>query len=227
MTDAPDRPRHTARYFSGNADSTADGRLFAPVFGRNFPAVLAALAPWLSGRSGAVLEIGCGTGQHAASFALAFPNLSWWPSDPDAGHRASARAWAAELGAPARAPLALDAATDWATDTAVTTLGPLSAVVSMNVIHIAPYAVTSGIINGAAQCLQADGLLIFYGPFIETGQPTTAGNASFDAGLRAENPAWGLRDVTDIRREAAALGLGFAALIAMPANNRLLIFRKE
>jgi len=219
-------PRHTARYTASNAAGHPDGRLSTPVYARNFPPVVAALAPWLGGRHGTVLEIGCGTGQHGASFALAFPCLDWWPSDPDAGHRASARAWAAELGAPDRPPLALDAASDWAQDPAVQALGPLTAVVAMNVIHIAPSVVASGILAGAAQRLAPGGLMIFYGPFLESGHPTAPGNASFDAALRADHPDWGLREVGALRREAAAPGLEFAGLIAMPANNRLLILRQ-
>jgi len=226
MTGAPDpAPRHTARYFAGNAQSEADGRLYAPVFARNFPPVLAALTPWLSGRRGTVLEIGCGTGQHAAAFALAFPNLDWWPSDPDAGHCASALAWAGASGAPQRAPLALDGA-QWAGADAVQSLGPLTAVVSMNVIHIAPSAVATGILQGATRHLAPGGLVIFYGPFLEAGHATSPGNANFDVGLRAENPDWGLREVGDLRRTGADLGLEFAALVAMPANNRLLILRQ-
>lgn len=226
MTGAPDpTARHTARYFSGNAQSEPDGRLYARVFARNFPPVLAALTPWLSGRQGAVLEIGCGTGQHAAAFARAFPTLDWWPSDPDEAHRASAAAWAAELAAPDRPPLALDGA-DWADNPAVRGLGPLTAVISLNVIHIAPFAVTMGILDGAARHLAPGGLLIFYGPFLEEGHPTGPGNAQFDAGLRAENADWGLRELGDLRRRGADLGLEFAALIAMPADNRLLILRQ-
>ncbi|WP_226782665.1 DUF938 domain-containing protein [Oceaniglobus trochenteri] len=225
MTAAPPS-RHTARYSPDNAASAPDGRLFSPVFARNFPPVLAALVPWLAGCRGAVLEIGCGTGQHAAGFALAFPGLAWWPSDPDGGHRASARAWAAELRAPERAPIALDAGEDWAALPGVRALGPLRAVLSMNVIHIAPPAVMRGIVAGSASVLAPDGLLIFYGPFLEEGQPTAPGNAAFDAGLRADNPDWGLREVGTLRRLAGEHGLTLAAQVAMPANNQLILFRK-
>jgi len=124
-------------------------------------------------------------------------------------------------------PLDLDAASRWASDAAVQGLGPLTAVLSMNVIHIAPFAVARGIVTGAAATLEPDGLLIFYGPFKEHGEHTGPGNAAFDAGLRAENPDWGLRDIAELAELANPAGLVQAALIKMPANNRLLIFQKS
>lgn len=218
--------RHIARYHAGNADGAADGRLHSPVFARNSPPIIAALAPWLSERTGAALEIGSGTGQHAGAFALAFPGLDWWPSDPDPGHRASIAAWRASLRLPARAALDLDAAADWPLLPAVAVLGPLAAILALNVIHIAPVAVARGIVAGAGQALSPGGVLVFYGPFKEHGRHIGDGNAAFDAGLRAENPDWGLRDIAEIGTLAAKAGLGFAALQAMPANNRLLVLRK-
>lgn len=216
-----------ASYRNDGGGTQTDARLYAPTFARNGPPMVARLAAWLAGRSGAVLEIGAGTGQHAAAFALAFGQLAWWPSDPDLIHRASALAWQKSLRAPARAPIDLDAATDWARDGAVVALGPLSAVISMNVIHIAPIGVAKGIVAGAGTTLAPGGLLIFYGPFRENGAHTGAGNETFDRGLRAENPDWGVRDTTEITKLASAAKLTFAALIAMPANNRLLIFQKH
>ncbi len=203
-----------------------DGRLQSPTFARNSPPIIARLAPWLNGLAGPVLEIGSGTGQHAAAMALAFPDLQWWPSDPDAAHRASISAWQAHLRAPDRPALALDGAADWAADPGVAALGPLGAVVSMNVIHISPVAVARGIIAGAGKALGRGGLLIFYGPFKENGEHTGAGNAAFDRGLRAENPDWGLRDIADLTAWSAAAGLDREAVIAMPANNRIVLFRK-
>ncbi|WP_102109227.1 DUF938 domain-containing protein [Oceaniglobus roseus] len=225
MTGAP-TSGHTARYSPANVESAPDGRLFSRVVARNSPPVIAALAPWLASASGTALEIGSGTGQHAANFALAIPRLAWQASDPDAGHRASAAAWAAHLGLSLPAPLDLDAAADWAAAPEVTALGPLAAVIAMNVIHIAPVAVLHGILAGAGKALAPGGLLILYGPMTEPGVQTGPGNAAFDANLRAENADWGLRDTAEIREKAAPHGLDFAALIAMPANNRLLILRR-
>ena len=218
---------HIEKFRAIDPADKGDGRLRSPTFERNSPPIIASLAPWLGGRAGTVLEIGAGTGQHAGAFSLAFPHLDWWPSDPDPLHRASIAAWQNALNLGQRAPLALDASADWAADPDISRLGSLAAVISMNVIHIAPFSVTMGIVAGAGRTLARGGLLIFYGPFRENGAHTGAGNIAFDKGLRAEDAAWGVRDTADISALATDAGLDFAALIAMPANNRLLIFRKS
>ncbi len=205
---------------------TNDGRLIAPTFLRNAPTMIAELAPWFLTRSGPVLEIGAGTGQHAAAFALAFRGLSWHPSDPDTAHRLSIGAWARELGAKIGTPLNIDAASNWALSKDISALGALTAVLSINVIHISPPTVLHGIVSGAARVLRDGGLLIFYGPFKEFGQHTGPGNEAFDRGLRADNANWGLRDVADIDAMCVQGQLKRAALITMPANNRLLIYKK-
>lgn len=225
MGEGPTSP-HAERYRHRVSDDRGDPRLASPVFDRNCPPLLVSLAPWLSGRTGTVLEIGSGTGQHVAAFRLGFHTLDWNASDPDFVHRASVAAWADARGLPPGPVLDLDASTEWAEDPAIAALDPLTAVISMNVIHIAPFAVGEGIVRGAGRVLGPGGLLIFYGPFMEPGRHTGEGNRKFDEGLRAENPDWGLRDVDEMTRLAQAAGLAPAALIAMPANNRLLIFRR-
>ena len=188
--------------------------------------MVARLAFLFEDRRGPVLEIGAGTGQHAAAFALAFPDLDWWPSDPDPLHRRSIAAWARELRVPERPPLDLDASADWAGRPEIRDLGPLTAVLSMNVIHIAPFAVAEGIIQGAAAALAPGGILIFYGPFHEQGRATGPGNARFDQGLRAENPDWGIRDVAEIEALARPAGFSEAQVQGMPADNRLVTFTR-
>jgi SAM-dependent methyltransferase len=188
--------------------------------------MIARLVPLFAEKSGPVLEIGCGSGQHAGAFSIAFPHLDWWPSDLHQAHLDSADAWRAHLRLPERAALSLDATMDWAMSPAVSAIGPLQAVVSMNVIHIAPFAVAEGIISGAAKALARGGLLIFYGPFKEGGAHTADSNADFDVRLRDENPDWGIRDVDDLTALADDAGLDFLSLQEMPANNRLLVFTK-
>lgn len=218
---------HAARYRVRAGDDPADARLVSPVFERNAPPLLVALAPWFAGRTGAVVEIGSGTGQHATAFRLGFPALDWVASDPDPAHRASCDGWAAHVGLPPRPALDLDAGGEWWSHTTVRDRAPLSAVVSINVIHIAPIHVAHGIVAGAGHRLASQGLLVFYGPFREGGRYIGEGNRRFDRGLRAENPDWGLRDVEDITEIArTAAGLEPAARIPMPANNLLAIFRR-
>lgn len=216
--------RHTARYTTKAGSDAFDARLTSPVFERNCQPMIAALSPLFEGRSGPVLEIGAGTGQHAAAFAAAFPSLQWWASDLAESHRASIAAWATHSQSPVRGPLNLDAASDWAVSADVAKLGPLTGVLAMNVIHIAPIEIAEGIIRGAAKALSEGGLLLFYGPFTEHGQHITESNAAFDRGLRSDDPAWGVRDVQELAACAALVGLRYEALIEMPANNRVLVF---
>lgn len=198
-----------------------DGRLSAPAAERNLLAVREALTPLLRGHRGLVLEVGSGTGQHAADWAAAFPHLAWQPSDPDPAHLASIDAWRRAVDLPnLRAPIRLDAAASWPD------LGPLAGVVSLNVIHITPWPVAEGIVAGAGRALSPGGLLVFYGPFRENGRHTAESNARFDATLRARDPSWGVRDIDDLARLTGQAGFGPPDVAEMPANNRLLSFAK-
>ena len=124
-----------------------DKRRHAPATLRNRDAILAALGRHLPAR-GTVLEVASGTGEHAAHFAAALPDLVFRPSDPDPGARASVDAWAEGARLPnLRAALALDVAEpDW--ERAV---GGADAVLCINMVHIAPWAATEGLMRGAGR----------------------------------------------------------------------------
>lgn len=215
----------TPRYTPDTHGQHGDARLTSEVFARVSPALVAGLAPLFGQMPGTVLEFGCGTGQNAAALARAFPALRWVATDIATDHLASAAAWAGDLRV-AVETLLLDATDPWWQSDAVTALGPLSAVFAANITHIAPWSVTRGLLTGAAACLARGGLVILTGPFKVHGDWISAGNETFDANLRARDPRWGLRDTVDIEAEAKAHGLEFAALQALPANNRLLVLRK-
>ncbi|NDR55260.1 DUF938 domain-containing protein [Aliiruegeria sabulilitoris] len=226
MTSDSDGKRHTARYTREMHGSGADERLDSRVFHRNAPPIIAMLSQYLLGRTGTVLEIGAGTGQHAAAFALAFPTLDWVPSDPFPDHLASIRAWRRELHRHDGKAIELDAAEDWARLAPVRALGPLSGIYAGNVTHIAPWAVTEGVLVGAGRCLAPEGKLFLYGPFREGSEYFGEGNRRFDAALRADNADWGLRDMDHIEAFARAHGLRPVARHAMPANNHLMVLTR-
>ena len=203
----------------------SDGRLRSPAFERNAEPIRAVLEK-LIGAEGAVLEIGSGTGQHAAHFAAAFPNHLWVPSDCQPDHLRSIAAWRRSAGVPNLSePLELDATSDWAGRAEVVALRP-AAVFAANVIHIAPWAVAEGIVAGAGRVLEPGRPLVLYGPFRQDGRHVGEGNRRFDTALRAQDPAWGIRDSAEVAQIARSAGLGPPETHEMPANNRILVFRR-
>jgi SAM-dependent methyltransferase len=100
-------------------------------------------------------------------------------------------------------------------------------VLCSNMIHIAPIAATHGLVDGAARLLGPGGLLVLYGPFRRIGRNMEPGNAAFDADLRVRNPAWGLRVLEDVADLAASAGFDAPSIEAMPANNTLVVFRRQ
>ena len=212
----------------GDPSGFDNDRLDAPAFHRNGPAIAAVLQRVLGPRSGSVLEIGSGSGQHAVAFAGALPHLTWWPTDPVPAHRRSIEAWRRHTNAEAvMAPVALDAAAaDWGLGRpGMPPADDLAAIVCVNVLHIAPWAVTEGLIGGARRHLAPDGRLIIYGPFARDGAHTAPSNADFDRALRRQNPDWGVRDTADIDRVARSRGLRLDEIVEMPANNVMLLLK--
>ena len=200
-----------------------DGRQFAPAAARNAMPLARALAALLPA-AGRVLELASGTGQHAAYLAQQFPRLTWQPSDPDPAARDSIAAWhrAAGLGN-LEPPLVLDAALDgWADG-----LEPVSAVLCINMIHIAPWEACLGLLRGASALLPEDAPLILYGPFRRADHPTAPSNEAFDRSLRLRDPHWGLRALDAVEAAARPLGLARAEVVEMPANNLTVVFRRR
>jgi SAM-dependent methyltransferase len=214
--------------FDQKADGT-DDRLDAAAYHRNFAPVLAVLQRLLGERSGHVLEIGSGTGQHVVGFARALPALTWWPTDPNASHLRSIAAWRLHSGLPNVAPpFALDVADPGARlEGEGRPPGALTAIVVVNVLHIAPWSVSEGILRIAGRSLGPDGILAVYGAFRRGGAHTAPSNAAFDASLRQENPAWGVRDVEAVAEIAGAQGLGLREIVGMPANNLTLVLSRR
>jgi SAM-dependent methyltransferase len=167
-----------------------------------------------------VLEIGSGTGQHAAYFASALPQLVWQPSDV-ADNLPGIRAWVKEAAAPnLRPPIALDVDSAWPDIAA-------DAAFSANTCHIMSWPQVERMLAGVGRLLPAEGVFCLYGPFKYGGRHTAESNARFDAMLRGRDPASGLRDAEAIAAAAEREYLRRTEDISMPANNRLLVFRKQ
>jgi cyclopropane fatty-acyl-phospholipid synthase-like methyltransferase len=198
-------------------------RLFSPSAARNRDPILQALHAILPPQ-GVMLEIASGTGEHVVHFARALPGWRFQPTEFDETSRHSVRAWVAHEGLTnVAAPVMLDArAVIWDVEDA----GPFDAVLSLNMIHIAPWAAAQGLFQGARRVLKPGGLLLVYGPFQEDGVHNAPSNAAFDASLRARDPDWGVRDIRDLQRLADENGMTLRERQAMPANNHFLTFVK-
>jgi SAM-dependent methyltransferase len=187
---------------------------YAEACERNRAPILAVLKRIFRDRR-AVLEIGSGTGQHAAYFAPELPHLVWQASDV-ADYLDGIRAWVGN-GVP---PIELDVDKPWPTIEA-------DAVFSANTAHIMSWPQVERMFEGAARILAVGGVFALYGPFRYGGRPTSESNARFDAMLRAADPASGVRDFEHIQALAARCGLAFLEDNTLPANNRLLVFKKK
>jgi SAM-dependent methyltransferase len=206
-----------------NSDPDNDNaRRVAPAATRNRDAILAVLARVLP-KSGIVLEIASGTGQHAVHFAQALPGLIWQPSDADEASRASIDAWRKHVAiANLKAPVALDVRiSPWPVPDV------LDGIVCINMIHIAPWDAAVALFDGAKQHLSPDGVLYLYGPYKREGEHTAPSNEAFDAQLRATDPAWGVRNLEDVVALAHRNGFALAEIVPMPANNLSLVFRRS
>ncbi len=195
-----------------------EARRRSPAAARNRDAIAAVLAELLPA-SGCVLEIASGTGEHVAHFASVFPALDWQPSDPEPSALASIASWTSGLGN-VSTPIAIDAThAGWPVESA-------DAVYCANMVHIAPWDATFGLMAGASSVLASGAPLILYGPYLRGDVATAPSNLDFDGSLKSRDARWGLRSVEDVRAAAEVRGLMFERLIEMPANNLVLLLRK-
>lgn len=195
-----------------------DERRHAAAAERNCEPILGVLRRVLP-PAGLLLEVASGTGQHAAHFAAALPELVWQPSERDPELLASIAAWTRGL-PNVLPPLALDVTVErWPI------AAPLDAIFNANMIHIAPWPVCLGLLRGAARQLKAGGVLVMYGPYRIGGRHTADSNQAFDGRLRDSDPSWGVRDLEAVCEAAAAHQLGLEQRFEMPANNQTLVFR--
>lgn len=196
---------------------------FSPAADRNKQPILEVLRQVLPA-NGSALEIASGTGQHVAWFAAGLPGWTWQPSDAHPGGFDSIAAWTRQQDVSnVRPPLVLDVlAAHWLPDDA-----RFDAIYCANMLHISPWATCAALMQGSARHLAPDGRLITYGPYLEDGVPTSPGNLAFDDSLRAQDPAWGIRLLEDVKCEAACAGLQLSARHAMPSNNLLLVWTRK
>ncbi len=195
------------------------GKPFSPACARNSEPIARLLVPLLQ-KTRSVLEIGSGTGQHAVYFSARMPHLVWQTSDLRENHSGIDQ-WLDEAALPnVLRPLNLDVnEPGWPAER-------FGAAFTANTLHIIAWSSVQNLFRGVSQVLDENGLFCVYGPFRYDGRHTSESNARFDASLRLHNPHSGIRDFEQVLDLAKHHSLALWDDHAMPANNRLLIFRK-
>ncbi|MEH6413954.1 DUF938 domain-containing protein [Pseudomonas sp. CGJS7] len=205
-------------------------RLYSPSCDRNREPILAVLQQYFADRR-RVLEVGSGTGQHAVHFAAAMPWLRWQCAD-QAEYLPGIRLWLDDAGlANTPAPLELQAV---ATPVPGFEPSPRSAAdagfdaaFSANTLHIMGWPQVRGFFAGLDAALADEATVAVYGPFNYGGEFSSDSNRAFDGWLKARDPASGVRDFEAVDALAAGIGLRLIQDVAMPANNRCLIWRRQ
>lgn len=192
---------------------------FSQAAENNRTPILQQLQPLLA-NARSVLELGAGTGQHASAFAAALPHLRWQPSEhPASMDILRPRCEHAQLGN-LLPPVALDMhQCPWPKPWP-------DAVYTANTLHIVSTELVQILFERCAAQGTAGSLLIVYGPFNYGGQYSAESNARFDLWLKDRDPDSGIRDFEWVDLLARNAGYALQEDVAMPANNRLLIWRK-
>ncbi|MBR72139.1 MAG: SAM-dependent methyltransferase [Rhodospirillaceae bacterium] len=201
----------------------SDKALHFPATTRNRDVIARVLKSYLP-KSGNILEIGSGSGEHGVFFSKLFPNLNWQLSDIDPLNLESIKAWIEYEGEQSKnifTPLIVNASENFFL------IRKVSAIICINVLHISPWNVTTGLMRNTGKLLPPGGVLYLYGPYKINGDHTSHSNELFDSSLRSENAQWGVRNLEDICVEAVNNNLVLLKRIEMPANNQSLIFHKK
>ncbi|MEM6712592.1 MAG: DUF938 domain-containing protein [Pseudomonadota bacterium] len=209
-------PRHSVAHRS-EAD---DDRLFAPAAARNADAIVKALVPHLP-KTGFVLEVASGTGEHVIALATQTPHLAWQPTEIDEERLKSIAAWIGYTGATnVKPPRRYDAVqTPWP--------GPqANAVFLSNLLHLLSEADAMALLANLSNALSPSGVLALYGPFKRGDAYASEGDERFDATIRAERPLAGYKSIDWVNGQCMKNGLTAVEQISMPANNLMTLWQR-
>lgn len=192
----------------------------------NSQPILSVLSRYLD-KSQGLLEIGSGTGQHAAFFSERLPHIQWHTSDLEENH-AGIQAWVEDYSA--EFPEAKNLASPFvlnADDCPTLSINNLASVFTANTLHIMSWPQVEGLFQGIGPQLPMGCLWFVYGPFNYQGKFTSESNANFDGWLKDRAPHMGIRDIEAVLVLAEKQNMKLLEDNPMPANNRCLVFRKE
>lgn len=189
--------------------------------------ILNVLQKYVDPAKGHWLELASGLGEHAAHFAVAFPQLQFQPSDVSPSGFGVITDATKHL-PNVRPPVLIDCAAPFSSWHAVgVEEGTYDYACCINMVHIAPWACSLGLFAGVSQALKPKGLLFTYGPYNIGGRFTHESNEAFDRSLRSRNPLWGVRDVEALEAAALPHGIVLHERVPMPHDNFTLVWRKN
>lgn len=188
---------------------------------RNQQPIFDVLDAYIGDQALNIFEVGSGTGQHAVYVADRKPKIRWQPSDLAVCLDAMSQ-WASDaVNGNVLPPLCVDVDND------ALELPCADMVFTANTVHFVSDHTAKNVLHIAGSCLSPGGLFLIYGPFNEGGGYTSEGNRRLDLWLKQRNPQSGIKDKSWVVEQAKLLGLLFTDAHEMPANNKILVFKKE
>ncbi|XP_038208320.1 methyltransferase-like 26 [Zerene cesonia] len=225
-----------SRDFAGNVqqiDGYNGEKLIYPAASRNKEPILQVLKRFIlcdvdeiENESPLFLEIASGSGQHVAHFAPNFPGVKFQPSEVDMNLFGSISYYANNCHTNnVLQPILLDVRNKFSKYGFEE--NTIDYMYSANLIHISPYDCTIGLFQNAGSYLKSEALMITYGPYSKDGVITPQSNIDFNSSLKARNPSWGLRDISDLIKLGEDNNLSLIDTVEMPSNNYTLIWKKD
>lgn len=198
----------------------------SPAAKRNRVPIGEALSKFFTVNGGTkLLEIASGCGTHAMYLSEKFPNVQFQPSDFQDEALESIQA---HLNLTPRSnvqsPLKIDVCDPY--DRWSLPHENYDYIFNANMVHISPWKCTESLFANAGVVLKEGGFLFMYGPFAINGVLEPKSNQEFDKTLQMNNPQWGIRDLNDLEAEASRSQLCLQEVMDLPANNKILIFKK-
>ena len=200
-------------------------RLNFPATLRNRDSISRVLSEYIP-RSGVLLEIASGSGEHGVFFQKSFRSIIWQTSDPKVINRKSITSWIHYQGLSSIMPEPLDIDVEQIPWPINNELRPLiRGIVCINMIHVTPWSCTKCLFKQSRNYLKKNYFLMLYGPFLRNDKQTAESNFKFDQSLKLQNPLWGIRHLHKVNEIAFANGFKLDKIVEMPTNNLSVVYR--
>jgi SAM-dependent methyltransferase len=218
-----------ARFLTKYFNFSFSKMLRNPAGERNKQPILEGLQKYIKpNESSKLLEISSGPGLHSSFFAEHFPAVTFHTSEFERGMFNSIDAYRTHYGAKnVLEPIFVDVSKYLSQWEVKFEENSFDYALNINMMHISPIECSFGLFANASKLLKPGGLLFTYGPYAVDGVLQPESNISFDQGLRRQNPAWGIRDISELKKIAEKNLIELLATHDLPSNNKLLVWKKK